>query len=77
MYKNFSKKEQKKLEPIGIIIINNFLYLTNNNGRLMVVSLKSGKIVKEKKISKDIISEPFVYDEHLYIISKNSIKRYY
>ena len=77
LYKNFSKKEKKKLEPIGIKIINNFLYLTNNNGRLMIVSLKSGEIVKEKKISKDIISEPFIYDEHLYIISKNSIKIYY
>ncbi len=77
LYKNLSNKEKEKLVPVGIIIVNNFLYLTNNNGSLMIVNLKSGNIVKEKKISRDIISEPFIHNDHLFIISKNSIKRFY
>ncbi len=77
LYKNLSKKEIGKLEPIGIIIVNNFLYLTNSNGSLMIINLKSGNIIKEKKISRDIISEPFIHNDQLFIISKNSIKRFY
>tara|TARA_A100000164_G_scaffold236846_1_gene210329 strand:- start:140 stop:1444 length:1305 start_codon:yes stop_codon:yes gene_type:complete len=76
LYKNYKKKKKENISPIGFAIGKNNLYLTNNDGRMIVVDLKFGKIVKEIKISGKLVSEPLIFNEKLFLIKNGSIIRY-
>ena len=75
----FLKKKGKKVnvrssrKPEGFIVGTNNIYLTTNNGRLIVVSTKTGKIASVLKIDKERISRPFILNDNLYIIKNDSI----
>ncbi len=76
LYKHFKKRNRQDILPIGFVIGNNNLYLTNNNGRMIVIDLEFGKIVKEIKISGKLVSEPLIFNEKLYLIKNGSIIKY-
>lgn len=76
IYEIYKPKERKKIKPIGFKIGNEKLYLTNNDGKILVVDLSTGKVVKTQKISRDIISKPFINNENLYIIKNGSIIKF-
>ena len=76
LYKDFKKKKRNNITPIGFVIGKNNLYLTNNNGRMVVVDLKFGRVFKEIKISGKLVSEPFIFNEKLFLIKNGSIIRY-
>ena len=73
IYEIYKPKERKKIKPIGFKIGNEKLYLTNNDGKILVVDLSTGKVVKTQKISRETISKPFINNENLYIIKNGSI----
>ena len=68
----FTKAAIRPLSPIG----KNNLYLTSNNGKMIVVNLEFGKIIKEIKISGKLVSKPIIYNEKLFLIKNGSIIRY-
>ena len=74
--KDYKKKKKESISPIGFVIGKNNLYLTNNDGRMIVVDLKFGKIIKEIKISGKLVSEPLIFNEKLFLIKNGSIIRY-
>jgi len=76
LYKDFKKKKRNNITPIGFVIGKNNLYLTNSDGRMVVVDLEFGKVVKEIKISGKLVSEPFIFNEKLFLIKNGSIIRY-
>ena len=76
LYKDYKKKKKENISPIGFVIGKNNLYLTNNDGRMIAVDLKFGKIVKEIKISGKLVSEPLIFNEKLFLIKNGSIIRY-
>ena len=76
LYKGYKKKKRDNITPIGFVIGKNNLYLTNNNGRMVVVDLKFGRVFKEIKISGKLVSEPFIFNEKLFLIKNGSIIRY-
>ena len=76
LYKNYKIKKRKDIMPVGFVIGKNNLYLTNNNGKMMVVDLNLGKIINEIKISGNLVSEPIIFNERLFIIKNGSIIRY-
>ena len=76
IYKGYSFKKRKNIKPVGFSIGKNLLYLSNNDGKLLVVELTSGNILKEEKISRKFISEPFIYDKKLFIVKNGSIIKY-
>ncbi len=76
LYKNYKKKKRKDIKPIGFVIGKNNLYLTSNDGKMIVVDLKFGKVIKEVKISGKLISAPFIFNEKLFLIKSGSIVRY-
>ena len=49
------------------------IYLTLNNGRLMVISISNGNVESMIKIDKEKISSPVVQGQNLYITKNNSI----
>ena len=76
IYKIYKPKERKKIKPIGFKIGNQKLYLTNNDGKILVVDLSTGKVVKTQKVSRETISKPFINNENLYIIKNGSIIKF-
>ncbi len=54
----------------------NNLYLTNSDGSLIVVKLISGNILKIEKVSRDLISKPYIYNGELFIVKNGSIVKY-
>ena len=76
LYKNYKMKKGENISPVGFAIGKNNLYLTSNNGKMIVVDLEFGKIIKEIKISGKLVSKPIIYNEKLFLIKNGSIIRY-
>ena len=76
LYKNYKIKKRQDIIPVRFVIGKNNLYLTNNDGKMMVVDLKLGKIINEIKISGNLVSEPMIFNEKLFLIKNGSIIRY-
>ena len=76
LYKNYKINERKNIEPIGFVIGKSNLYLTNTDGKMIVVDLGLGNIIKMEKVSRDFISKPFVFNQNLFIIRNGSIIKY-
>jgi outer membrane protein assembly factor BamB len=75
VFKNFKKKKRNKIQPTGFIIGGNNVYLTTDNGRLLVLDVLTGKILNILKIDNNKISRPLVLNQNLFITSDNSIIR--
>ena len=73
VFKNFKKKKRDKIKPVGFIMGVKNIYLTTDNGRLLVVDIKTGKTISILKIDNDKISRPFVLDKNLFVIKNNAI----
>ena len=73
VFTNYKKKKRDKIKPIGFIIGAKNIYLTTNNGRLLVIDIKTGKTNSILKIDNNKISRPFVLDKNLFVIKDNAI----
>jgi outer membrane protein assembly factor BamB len=71
--KAFTKPIEIRVKPEGFIVGSKNIYLTTNNGRLVVIDIKSGKTTSILKLDNEKISRPFVLNQNLYIIKDNSI----
>ena len=49
------------------------IYLTTDNGRLLVVDIKTGSVNSVLKIDNEKISAPIVQGQNLYVTKNNSI----
>ena len=76
LYKDYKEKKRKELKPIGFVIGNTNIYISNNDGKLIVADLSNGKVNFIEKIGGDTISEPFIANQNLYVIKSGSIVRY-
>ena len=76
LYKTYKEKKRKDLKPVGFIIGNTNIYISNNDGKLIIADLTSGQVNFIEKISGDAISEPFIFNQNLYIIKSGSIVKY-
>ena len=76
LYGNYHDKKRKNIYPVGFILGNKKLYLTNSDGKMMVVDLSLGDVLLIKKVSGRSISEPYVFDNHLFIVRNGSIIQY-
>jgi len=76
LYKIYKEKNRNNINPIGFVIGNKNLYLTNSDGKMIVVDLKSGNIHKIVKVSSNYVSKPFIFNNNLFLIRNGSIVRY-
>ena len=73
IFKNVKPKKRNKMKPTGFIVGKNDVYLTTDNGRLLVVDITTGKIKSTIKVDRDKILRPSVLNESLFVITENSI----
>ena len=76
IYKMYKDKNRKKIRPTGFSISQDKIYLSNNDGKLMILDLKTGNVLKTEKIARKIMSEPFLYNNHLFMIKNGSVVQY-
>ena len=73
VFKSLKKKNKSKIKPVGFVIGINNIYLTTDNGRLVVIDIKTGKTNSILKIDNDKISRPFILNKNLFIVKDNAI----
>ena len=72
----FKEKKRSDITPIGFIVGNKKIYLTTNNGRLLIIDIKTGKTIRMVKIDGNQISKPIIENKKLHIIKDNMIVRF-
>ena len=73
VFSNFNIKKRSKIEPTGFIVGLDNIYLTTSNGKLLVISINTGKMISMLKIDSEKISKPFVKNKKLFLIKDNAI----
>jgi outer membrane protein assembly factor BamB len=76
LFKDYKTKKRKNIKPIGFVIGNTNLYLTNSDGKMVIVDLKLGNVINIIKVSKNLTSQPFLFNNNLYVIRNGSIIQY-
>ena len=76
LYKNYKIKHRKNIKPIGFTIGKKNLYLTNSDGNMIVADLSLSNVNKIEKVSGNLISEPFIFNQNLFVIRNGSIIKY-
>ena len=52
------------------------LFLSNTDGKMILVKLDSGKPLQSIKISGNAISKPFIHEGNLFVIKNGSVIKY-
>ena len=76
LYLDYKKKKRKNIKPIGFAIGDTKLYLTNTDGKMIIVDLNLGKVIGVEKISGNFTSRPFIFNQSLFILRNGSIIQY-
>ena len=76
LYLNYKIKKRKNVKPIGFAIGNTKLYLTNTDGKMIVVDLNLGKVIGVEKVAGNFTSRPFIFNQSLFVIRNGSIIQY-
>ena len=76
IYKDYKVKKRKFVKPTGFSLSQDTLYVSNNNGKLRLIRLNSGEIIKDIKISRDSLSKSFIYKKDLFVIKNGAIIQY-
>ena len=75
IFKKFKIKKRKNIRPTGFIVGLKNIYLSTNNGRLLIIDIESGETKSILKIDNEKISTPFYQSKNLYLIKDNAIIR--
>ena len=72
-FSTIKKKQRAKINPVGFVVAKDNIYLTADNGRLIVIDIKLGKTKSIIKIDNNKISRPFILNQNMFLIKDNSI----
>ena len=73
LFKFYKPKKRKNIYPIGFAIGDKNLYLTNSDGKMIVVDLQNSNILKTEKVSSNLLSKPFIFNNNLFLVRNGSI----
>ena len=76
LFQNYKAKKRKNIYPIGFVMGSKNLFLTNSDGKMIVVGIQDGNTIKIEKISGGLVSEPFIFNNNLYVVRNGSIVQY-
>ena len=75
-YVQYKKKNRSEIKPIGFAIGDKNLYLTNSDGKIIIIDLSLGDIIKIEKVSRNLVSKPLIFQNNLYLIRNGKIDKY-
>ena len=67
------KPKKNKVYPTGFVVSTEEIYVSLNNGKLIIVDMLTGKSKEILKLSNDKISRPYFLNNNLYIVRNNAI----
>ena len=67
------KPKKNKVYPTGFVVSTEEIYVSLNNGKLIIVDMLTGKSKEILKLSSDKISRPYFLNNKLYIVRNNAI----
>ena len=73
VFSTFKKRE--KIKPIGFVVAKNKIYLSTDNGRIMIINLTNSEIENVIKFNNEKISRPFINNANIFLIKNNGIIR--
>ena len=73
IYDKIKKPRKGKIKPTGFIVGQNQIYLSLDNGKLIVIDILNGKPVKIVKVASNKISRPHIFNKNMYLIKDNAI----
>ncbi len=73
VFSTFKKRE--KIKPIGFVIAKNKIYLSTDNGRIMIINLTNSETENVIKFNNEKISRPFINNANIFLIKNNGIIR--
>tara|TARA_B100000427_G_scaffold244486_1_gene207484 strand:- start:222 stop:1526 length:1305 start_codon:yes stop_codon:yes gene_type:complete len=73
VFKKFKAKKRAKIKPTGFVMGLNNIYLSTNNGRILVVDVLTGKTKSTLKIDNEKISRPIILDKNLFVVKDKAI----
>ena len=73
IFRNFKQKQRVNIYPTGFVMGLNNIYLSTNNGRLLIIDITSGKTISTLKIDSEKISRPVILNKNLFVIKDNGI----
>ena len=76
LYQNYKNKKRNNVRPTGFVVGKNKIYLTSDDGNLIVADLNTGNILKSLKISRSKITKPIIHQNNLFLIQNDSIFKY-
>ncbi len=69
----FKNKKRHLIKPTGFIIGGNRMFLSTDNGRLLVIDVTSGKTISTIKIDNKKILQPIISNNNLFVARDNAI----
>ena len=68
-------KKREKIKPVGFVIAKNKIYLSTDNGRILIINLTNSETEKVIKFNNEKISRPFINNANIFLIKNNGIIR--
>jgi len=76
LFKDYKDKKREQIKPTGFFIASNKIYVTNSDGKLIIVNSNEGNILDIVKISGGKILQPFINENNLFLISNGSVIKF-
>ena len=73
IFKKFKAKKRAKIKPTGFVMGLNNIYLSTNNGRILVIDVVTGRTKFALKIDNEKISRPIILDKNLFVVKDKAI----
>ena len=73
IFDKIKKHKKKNIKPVGFIITKEKIYLSLNNGRLIIIDILTGKALDVIKIDNEKISRPYIFNNDMFIVKDNAI----
>ena len=73
IFEKIKKYKKNNIKPEGFIVGKDEIYLSLNNGKLIIIDIETGRSKNILKIDNGKISRPYVLNNNMYIVRDNSI----
>jgi len=73
IFDKIKNHKKNNIKPAGFIVTKEKIYLSLNNGRLIIIDILTGKALDVIKIDNEKISRPYIFNNNMFIVKDNAI----